>query len=169
MKIPSEVQFTSACFWVNAYDVSGKKQRGSFAQLLASNIGTLVSCDETTMFGVNKALCLHVDIDVSKPFRRGLHISIGGKTLWIHFKHIKLPDFCYGCGRLGHILKGLWHDRGYVGGPELAIWNMATSLSTKIQMIDERKVMLIEEGPNPSKSTSRARLPKEVYFKGEGC
>ncbi|KAJ8424699.1 hypothetical protein Cgig2_018506 [Carnegiea gigantea] len=25
--------------------------------------------------------------------------------MWIRFKFVKLPDFCYGCGRLGHTLK----------------------------------------------------------------
>lgn len=26
--------------------------------------------------------------------------------MWIRFKYVKLPNFCYGCGKLGHVLKG---------------------------------------------------------------
>ncbi|KAJ8448891.1 hypothetical protein Cgig2_030747 [Carnegiea gigantea] len=57
MEIPSDVEFKTAHFLVKAYDVPGKKQTASFAKLLASNMRELVSCDETTMVGVDKALC----------------------------------------------------------------------------------------------------------------
>ncbi|KAJ8433507.1 hypothetical protein Cgig2_018041 [Carnegiea gigantea] len=106
LEISSEVQFTTARFWVKAYDVPAKKQNISFAKNLASNIGELVDCDEATMMGFDKALSFRVDIDISKPLRRELNVMIAGKPTWIRFKYIKLSDFCYGCGRLGHTLKG---------------------------------------------------------------
>jgi len=102
---PSDVQFSNARFWVKAYDLPGKKQTTSFAHLLASNFGDFVSCDEATMFGVDKALCFRADIDISKPLHRGIRVTVAGKAMWIRFKFVKLPDFCYGCGRLGHTLK----------------------------------------------------------------
>ncbi|KAJ8423958.1 hypothetical protein Cgig2_007562 [Carnegiea gigantea] len=104
LEVPSKVEFRIAYFWVKAYDVLGKKQTTSFAQVLASNIGTFVSCDEATMFGVDKALCFWVDINISKPLRRGIYIKIADKQLWIRFKYVKLSEFCYGYGTLGHVL-----------------------------------------------------------------
>ncbi|KAJ8441608.1 hypothetical protein Cgig2_023761 [Carnegiea gigantea] len=71
-EIPSEVTFATTCFWVKAYDVLGKKQTTSFTRILASNIGELVSCDEATTKGVDKALCFCIDINISKPLRRGI-------------------------------------------------------------------------------------------------
>lgn len=50
LEVPSEVEFLTAWFWVKVYDVLGKKQPSSFAQLLASHLGEFVSCDEATMF-----------------------------------------------------------------------------------------------------------------------
>ena len=50
LEMPTEVEFRIAHFWVKAYDVPGEKQTISFAQVLASNIGTFVSCGEATMF-----------------------------------------------------------------------------------------------------------------------
>ncbi|GMN48659.1 hypothetical protein TIFTF001_017816 [Ficus carica] len=43
-------------------------------------------------------------IDVSKPLCRGGKVQLGssGKTVWTVFKYERLPDFCYGCGRIGH-------------------------------------------------------------------
>ncbi|KAJ8426626.1 hypothetical protein Cgig2_016069 [Carnegiea gigantea] len=75
LEVPSEVEFRSGHFWVKAYDILEKKQTTSFAQVLASNISEFASCDETTMFGVDKALCFRVDIDISKPLRRGIYIK----------------------------------------------------------------------------------------------
>ena len=60
MEIPSEVEFINAWFWVKAYDIPGKQQTISFARLLASNIRTLVDCDEGTLYGIDKALCFQL-------------------------------------------------------------------------------------------------------------
>ncbi|KAJ8431505.1 LOW QUALITY PROTEIN: hypothetical protein Cgig2_003254 [Carnegiea gigantea] len=55
----------------------------SFARLLASHIGEFVSCDEAMMFGVDKALCFRVYIDVSKPLRCGVNVVILDQPTWI--------------------------------------------------------------------------------------
>jgi len=31
---------------------------------------------------------------------------VADKPMWIRFKYVKLPDFYYRCGKLGHVLKG---------------------------------------------------------------
>jgi len=105
-EVLSEVSFSTARFWVKAYDVSGMKQTVFFTQMLASKIGVFVSCDETAMFGVDKALCFRVDIDITKPLRHGTYIRIANKQIWVKFRYVKLSDFCYSCGRLGHIIAG---------------------------------------------------------------
>ncbi|KAJ8450416.1 hypothetical protein Cgig2_002101 [Carnegiea gigantea] len=106
LEVSSEVVFSTARFWVKAYDVPGKKQTVSFAQILASHIGEFVGCYDATMFGIDKALCFRVDIDISNPLRRGIYIKVADRQIWIRFKYVRLPDFCYGCGKLGHVLAG---------------------------------------------------------------
>lgn len=106
LEILSGVSFMTACFWVKAYDVPGIKQTTTVARTLASHIGELVSCDETTMKGVEKSICFWVDVDISKPLQRGINVVVAGKPIWIRFKYVKLLDFCHGCGKLGHLLKG---------------------------------------------------------------
>ena len=83
MEVLSDVQFTTTHFWVMAYDALGKKQTISFARLLASHNGEFVSCDKAMMFGVDKALCFRVYIDVSKPLRCGVNVAILGQLIWI--------------------------------------------------------------------------------------
>ena len=106
LEVPSELEFSTACFWVKAYGILGKKQTVSFVRILASHIGEFVSCDDAPMFGIDKALCFRVDIDISNPLRRGIYIKVTNRQIWIKFKYVKLPDFCYGCGKLGHVLAG---------------------------------------------------------------
>ncbi|TYI74850.1 hypothetical protein E1A91_D07G233300v1, partial [Gossypium mustelinum] len=46
---------------------------------------------------------LRVLLNVQKPLRRGIFVSIGsGNKSWIPFKYEKLPTYCFGYGKLGH-------------------------------------------------------------------
>ena len=35
---------------------------------------------------------------------RSRFVEAWSKPIWISFKYVKLPEFCYDCGRLGHTL-----------------------------------------------------------------
>ncbi|KAJ8422426.1 hypothetical protein Cgig2_003006 [Carnegiea gigantea] len=55
----------------------------------------------------SKFLKIRVDADyVMKPLRRGLRINVDGKPKWISHQYVKLLDFCYACGLMGHVYKG---------------------------------------------------------------
>jgi len=81
LEVPSKIEFRMASFWAKAYGVPGNKQTICFPQVLASNIVELVSYDKATMFRIDKALCFWVDIDISKPLRRGIYINLESKTM----------------------------------------------------------------------------------------
>lgn len=53
------------------------------------------------------SLRIRVKINVRKPLRRGTFIKIGsqGEEEWVEMRFEKLPDFSYGCGRMGHITR----------------------------------------------------------------
>ena len=102
---PSEVQFTHARFWVKAIDVLPIKQTASFAKVLGDNLGQFVSCDDSSLFcATDKSVNFLVEIDITKPLRRGMRVMVKGRPIWISFRYVKLPEFCYSCGRLGHVL-----------------------------------------------------------------
>ncbi|KAJ8448472.1 hypothetical protein Cgig2_012116 [Carnegiea gigantea] len=149
METPSNIEFTTAQFWVKVYDVPGKKQTTSFTHLLALNIGEVVSCEEATLFGVEKALCFRVDIDINKPLRRGIHVQVTGKLLWICFKYVKLSDFCYGCGQPRHVLGGCDVVEAGEDDPCLQYgpWLSASPLKSrrrnaKSEFLEEKKLFL---------------------------
>jgi len=146
---PSELTFSVARFWVKAYDVPGLRQTKAFAEFLGSQIGSFVDCEEANLLGADKALCFRVDVDVSKPLRRGVNVLLGGKPKWIQIKYVKLPDFCYGCGRLGHVLKGcdLTVEDSDGAGLQYGSWLRASPLRSKRrnaeeELLEERRLFL---------------------------
>lgn len=49
---------------------------------------------------------LKVQFDAQKLLRRGLFILTSNQEkVWISFKYENLPNFCSGCGRMGHDVK----------------------------------------------------------------
>ena len=105
-EVPSEVSFTMARLFVKACDLPAKKQTVAFAQCLGNKLGTFSSCEADTMFGVDKSVCFMVDIDVTKPPVRVVNVLSMKAPLWMKLKYVKLSNFCYGCGCLGHVLRG---------------------------------------------------------------
>ncbi|KAJ8422351.1 hypothetical protein Cgig2_014892 [Carnegiea gigantea] len=108
-KQSSEVQFTNARFWVKGIDVPPIKQALTFAKILGDNLGQLVGCDETNLFcTADKSVHFQVHVNITKPLRRVMCVLVKRRPIWISFKYIKLPKFCYGCGRLGCALSSCY-------------------------------------------------------------
>ncbi|KAJ8444445.1 hypothetical protein Cgig2_005967 [Carnegiea gigantea] len=74
--------------------------------LLGSKASKFAGCNETTLCRVDKSLNFRVDVHITKPLWRAVLVQVGGKPIWIRFKYVKLPDFCYACGKRGHLYKG---------------------------------------------------------------
>ena len=145
---PSEVVFSTARFCVKAYDVPALKQTYNFAKFLGSQLGVFVDCVEDAVGGIDKSLNFRVDIDVSKPLRRGIRTIVGGATIWIRLKYVKLPDFCYACGKLGHGFKSCDFFSEGVSEDELQYgsWLRASPLKSRrrnneADLLEERKLM----------------------------
>ena len=85
------------------------------------------------MMEVDKALCFRAHIDISKPLQLVINVMITKKPIWFWFKFIKRPDFCYGCGKLGHVLKGYKTIKAEEGEPNLqyGAWLRASPLESR--------------------------------------
>ncbi|KAJ8436632.1 LOW QUALITY PROTEIN: hypothetical protein Cgig2_029878 [Carnegiea gigantea] len=128
----------------------------SFAKVLVANIGELVSFNDSTMVGIDKALCFMVDIDITKPLRRGINVMIAGKSIWIRFKYVKLPNFCYGCGKLAHILKGCNTIEAEEGDPRLQYEKKLFSTFQKTKANPPARTKLVVDNPAFENKTSKA-------------
>ena len=97
---PSKMNFPKASFWIKACYLLMKKKTYDFAQTTTSKFGDFVDVDEEDVLAPSKYSKFWVDIDVTKPLHRGMMVNVRGVLKWVSFKYVKLPDFCFGCGKL---------------------------------------------------------------------
>ncbi|KAJ4839681.1 hypothetical protein Tsubulata_043932 [Turnera subulata] len=73
---------------------------------IASRGGKFVGFDEKGAIGWGKFLRACILLNIDKPLRKSLTISKeGGPTMEVSFCYEGIPNFCYICGKLGHVLK----------------------------------------------------------------
>lgn len=59
------------------------------------------NASENLFGGAFQKFC--IELDTTKAITPGFFIERQGrKPVWTHFKYVKLPGFCYNCGRLSH-------------------------------------------------------------------
>lgn len=56
-------------------------------------------------------LKINVEVDLTQLLLRGMVLRSRGKPFWASFKYERCPDFCFRCGRVGHIDKNcVFHE-----------------------------------------------------------
>jgi len=106
---PSKIEFTTTWFWVKIYDMPTSIRNRKFAEHLGNKIGAFVEVDQSDMLIPSKALRLWIDCNLHKPICQGLMLKVNGESTWFKMKYLKLPNFYYACGMLGHIYKRCEH------------------------------------------------------------
>lgn len=55
----------------------------------------------------NYCMRIKVEVDISKPLLRGFTLKANGieGRCWVSMRYEKLPDYCFMCGRIGHVAK----------------------------------------------------------------
>ena len=108
-----------------------------------------MGCVDDNLGGIGKSLNFRVDINIHKPLRRGVKTIVRDSPMWIRLRYVKLPDFCYVCGLLGHSFKSCEH---YVDGMEeediqYGSWLRASPIKSRRrnaegEMQEERKLLM---------------------------
>lgn len=104
----SQLPFNKAAFWIRLIDIPLKFQNKFMAKKLGEAFGEFLKVDcYQDNFCWRENLRIKISVDISKPLRRGIWINLGTsqESLWIQAKYERLPEFCYDCGRIGHLVK----------------------------------------------------------------
>lgn len=95
-------------FWVQIHGLPPNGMFPEVGELVGDIMGKCVKVDKDEDGKcVGKFMRVRVSSDITKPLRRVAKVRLGdhGPILWADLRYEKLPDFCFGCGRLGHSVK----------------------------------------------------------------
>lgn len=102
----NKLEFRYAPFWIHFHGLPPVCFCRKYAEALGNAIGEF---EEVLTDGNGKIsgenLRIRIRVDTKEPIKRGTNIKVGSKAdkTWIPITYEKLPDFCYKCGRLGHV------------------------------------------------------------------
>ncbi|KAL8529621.1 hypothetical protein ACS0TY_006884 [Phlomoides rotata] len=109
---PSAISLSLASFWIRVYDLPLVCQTTESVTSIAGRLGTLVSFESHDPNEPVEFIRVKVEIDITKPLRKGLNVRFDGVVMWIPIKYESLPTFCFCCGTIGHFFKACkFYDR----------------------------------------------------------
>ncbi|KAK3037272.1 hypothetical protein RJ639_029684 [Escallonia herrerae] len=101
-----EIDFNLSPFWVRICGLPPNQMTKLNAEKIAKKVGVLKEIDFTENGKISwlKFLWLRVEIDIRKPLFTGFNRSKDPLRMsWVQLQFERLPDFCFNCGRLGHV------------------------------------------------------------------
>ncbi|KAL5756857.1 hypothetical protein ACOSQ2_021603 [Xanthoceras sorbifolium] len=108
----SQLKFKFSEFWIHIYNIPLACMNCKVARLIAEEVGTIVDfpIDSKDLWG--KFLRIKVSIDITKPLKRGIRLRLANFDTMITalIKYERLPDFCYGCGFIGHSFRECYNS-----------------------------------------------------------
>lgn len=103
-----DVDFMRTQVWVQIHGLKLDRRNDENAQLISQCIGEMVQIEQTMgPEGLDRSyLHMKMVIDARKPVKTGFwYAQQNGEHAWARIKYERLPEFCYGCGRIGHTEK----------------------------------------------------------------
>ncbi|KAM6577860.1 hypothetical protein CsatB_029697 [Cannabis sativa] len=97
--------YTTTPFWVQVLQLPFLSKSELLARVIGNLIGSFIEVHEDSLYeGWGPFLRIRVGIDVSKPILRGQTVTWMSDELWLDYRYERLPDFCYECGIIGHVV-----------------------------------------------------------------
>ncbi|KAL5792215.1 hypothetical protein ACOSP7_000809 [Xanthoceras sorbifolium] len=99
------MQFRMVDFWIQLHNIPLFCMTKEAGLQLGSKVGKVKDID-TGASGdcMGKFLRIRVNIDISKPLKRGIRVSLDDseETIMLLIRYERLPEYCFGCGMVGH-------------------------------------------------------------------
>ena len=104
------LRFTKLKIWVQLHGLPMRMLDSDTAIEIGESIGQVVPFENSSDLVGGDFLRIQVEIDISKPLRRGRRIALeDDEEIWVSFKYEKLPNFCYWCGLISNDGKDCEH------------------------------------------------------------
>ncbi|KAL0302861.1 UNVERIFIED_CONTAM: hypothetical protein Sradi_6154200 [Sesamum radiatum] len=117
---PLSVDLNWSYFFVHIHDLPLRMMNKDVAEVIGNRIGKFVDFDKETTWGAS--VRIRVLLDIRVPLKRFLRVRAADGEITLSFTYERLPNFCYGYGILGHIMRDcsiVVDDRVLDGGTKL--------------------------------------------------
>lgn len=120
-----DLEFTHIPVWIRVFDLPLRMMDRENGLLIGDRVGRSVMVDvDADGSAVGGYLRIKVKIDIRRPLMRGIMVENedGGADCWCPIRYGFIPNFCYGCGRLGHVEKDCDSCEETAGGKQFGDW-----------------------------------------------
>lgn len=103
-----EQEFKHVNFWIRLINLPMGYRNIAVARKIGNSIGKFLETgDGKDDLFWGHSIRMRVRMDISKPLLRGFMLRATGIVgrCWITIRYERLPEFCYRCGRIGHVAK----------------------------------------------------------------
>ncbi|KAK3008982.1 hypothetical protein RJ639_013480 [Escallonia herrerae] len=101
-----DLSFDYSPFWIRIIGLTPMHMTKKNAEKIGSRFGKVLEIDFTAdgKISWNKFLRIQVELNITQPLYPGFHRTREASSQsWINLRYERLPDFCFNCGRLGHV------------------------------------------------------------------
>ncbi|KAK4428542.1 hypothetical protein Salat_1154000 [Sesamum alatum] len=104
---PAHIDLSWTDFYIHVHDLPLSRMMKEIATFIGNQLGIFCDVDlNRGGQGWGSSLRIRIGIYITKPLRRIMKLcTTMGEESVISFSYERLPNFCYWCGKLGHIMK----------------------------------------------------------------
>ncbi|GLT59031.1 hypothetical protein SLA2020_318770 [Shorea laevis] len=101
-----DFDFNKGEYWIQVHGLPLDMLTVASAKAIGSSLGDLISIDNADNSKPSRKsfLRIRVSINLQNPLSPGFtHHRASKPSIWVQYKYERLSDYCYVCGRLGHM------------------------------------------------------------------
>ena len=101
-----DIDFSFIQLWVQVHNLPIEYMSKENAENIGALLGKVLEVDFTgdELVCMSHFLRIKVELEVSKPLKSGFFLNRDPLLdIWVQLKYERVADFCFKCGRLGHV------------------------------------------------------------------
>ncbi|KAK6163027.1 hypothetical protein DH2020_002868 [Rehmannia glutinosa] len=164
---PRSVTFEKIDIWVQLHNLPIAFMNRNILEMIGSKIGLILEIDEGE--GGNfwgRFARIRVRIDLGKPLKKFVSVQVEQEKdeVIVLLVYERLPDYCYACGRIGHVHKDCTEEETNKDEFQFGPWLKATSHTSSRRSREDKKTPVHASVSGASTSNRNVSTSKD---KGE--